>query len=134
MITRRCKATTTDKSVSLQSISDKFARGEIPEILIVLRVDCSGSGRALKDMLEVLSYGQKHVRVIFFGVGDIGQEDVLLAKQNGAIIIGFHVRPLPDAQQLADTEGIEIRTYRIIYAAIDDVRTALLGQLESTSQ
>jgi translation initiation factor IF-2 len=68
--------------------------------------------------------------VIHSGVGPINQSDVLLAQASEAIIVGFHVKPLTDAKQMADKEGIEIRTYRIIYAAIEDIRAAMLGMLE----
>jgi translation initiation factor IF-2 len=70
------------------------------------------------------------VRVIHSGVGPVNQSDVLLAQASQAIVVGFHVKPLADARQLAEKEGIEIRTYRIIYAAIDDIRAAMLGLLE----
>ena len=90
----------------------------------------SGSAEALRDSLEGQSIEDIRVRVIHSGVGPINQSDVLLAKASEAIIVGFHVKPLTDAKQMADKEGIEIRTYRIIYAAIEDIRAAMLGMLE----
>lgn len=116
--------------VSLEAIQDQIAKGQIKELKIVLKTDVSGSAEALKDALEGLSLEEVKVRVIHSAVGPITQNDVLLAQASEAIVIGFNVRPLADARQFAEREGVEIRTYRIIYAAIDDVRAAILGMLE----
>lgn len=116
--------------VTLQALQDKIVEGQVREMKIVLKADVSGSAEALRDSLEGLSLDEVRVRVIHSGVGAINQSDVLLARASEAIIVGFHVKPLADARQLADKEGIEIRTYRIIYAAIDDIRAAMLGLLE----
>jgi translation initiation factor IF-2 len=102
----------------------------VKELKIVLKTDVSGSAEALREALEGLSLDEVKVRVIHSGVGPITQNDVLLAQASQAIIVGFHVKPLADARQLAEREGVEIRTYRIIYAAIDDIRAAMLGMLE----
>lgn len=116
--------------VSLEAIQDQIAKGQIKELKIVLKTDVSGSAEALKDALEGLSLEEVKVQVIHSAVGPINQNDVLLAQASAAIVIGFNVRPLADARQFAEREGVEIRTYRIIYAAIDDVRAAILGMLE----
>ena len=92
--------------------------------------DVSGSAEALRGSLEGQSIEDVRVRVIHSGVGPINKSDVLLAQASEAIIVGFHVKPLTDARLMADKEGIEIRTYRIIYAAIEDIRAAMLGMLE----
>ncbi len=116
--------------VSLAAIQERIADGLIKELKIVIKADVSGSAEALRDSLEGQSIEDVRVRVIHSGVGPINQSDVLLAQASEAIIVGFHVKPLTDARQMADKEGIEIRTYRIIYAAIEDIRAAMLGMLE----
>ena len=116
--------------VSLEAIQEKIAEGKIKDLNIVIKADVSGSAEALRDSLEGQSIEDIRVRVIHSGVGPINQTDVLLAQASEAIIVGFHVKPLTDAKQMADKEGIEIRTYRIIYAAIEDIRAAMLGMLE----
>ncbi len=120
----------TKPKVTLETIQDQIVQGQVKELKIVLKTDVSGSAEALKDALENLSLEEVRVRVIHSGVGAITQNDVLLARASDAIVIGFNVRPLADARQFAEREGVEIRTYRIIYAAIDDVRAAMLGMLE----
>lgn len=116
--------------ITLESLQDQIAAGQVRELKIVLKADVSGSSEALRDSLEGLSLEEVRVRVISASVGDISRSDVLLAQASEAIIVGFHVRTLTDAKALADHEGVEIRTYRIIYAAIDDIRAAMLGLLE----
>ncbi len=116
--------------VTLAALQEKIVEGQTRELKIVLKADVSGSAEALRDSLEGLSIDEVRVKVIHSGVGAISQSDVLLAQASEAIIVGFHVKPLADARQLAEREGIEIRTYRIIYAAIDDIRAAMLGLLE----
>ncbi|MGQ9708679.1 MAG: translation initiation factor IF-2 [bacterium] len=120
----------TKPKVSLEALQEQIVKGQTKELKIVLKTDVSGSAQALHDALEGLSLDEVKVRVIHSGVGPINQNDVLLAQASEAIIVGFHVRPLADARQLAEREGVEIRTYRIIYAAIDDIRAAMLGMLE----
>jgi len=124
----------TKTRVSLEAIQEQIARGQVKELKIVLKTDVSGSAEALRDALEGLSLDEVKVRVIHSGVGPITRNDVLLAQASQAIIVGFHVRPLADARQLAEREGVEIRTYKIIYAAIDDIRAAMLGMLEPEQQ
>jgi translation initiation factor IF-2 len=120
----------TRPKVSLEAIQEQIVKGQAKELKIVLKTDVSGSAEALRDALEGLSLDEVKVRVIHSGVGPITQNDVLLAQASQAIIVGFHVKPLADARQLAEREGVEIRTYRVIYAAIDEVRAAMLGMLE----
>jgi translation initiation factor IF-2 len=121
---------TSRPKVTLAALQEKIAEGQVRELKIVLKADVSGSAEALRDSLEGLSLDEVRVRVIHSGVGAVNLSDVLLALASEAIIVGFHVKPLADARQQADREGIEIRTYRIIYAAIDDIRAAMLGLLE----
>jgi translation initiation factor IF-2 len=126
----RILSATKPKAVTLEAMQQRIVDGQVRELKIVLKADVSGSAEALKDSLEGLTLDEVRVRVIHSGVGPINQSDVLLAQASEAIIVGFHVRPLSDARSLAEKEGIEIRTYRIIYAAIDDIRAAMLGLLE----
>lgn len=122
--------TASRPKITLESLQDEIARGKAKELHIVLKADVSGSAEALRESLEGLSLDEVKVRVIHSGVGPITRGDVLLAQASQGIVVGFNVRPLADAKQLADKEGIEIRTYRIIYTAIDDIRAAILGMLE----
>ena len=116
--------------LSLESLQERIAAGETKELKVVIKADVSGSAEALRDSFEGLSTDEVRVRVVHTGVGAMNKSDVLLAQASEAILVGFHVKPLADASTLADKEGVEIRTYRIIYAAIDDIRAAMLGLLE----
>ncbi|OYD15983.1 translation initiation factor IF-2 [candidate division WOR-3 bacterium JGI_Cruoil_03_51_56] len=116
--------------VSLEAFQERIAEGQTKELTIILKADVSGSAEALRDSLEGLSLDEVRVKVIHTGVGPINKSDVLLAQASCAILVGFHIRPLPDARRLAEKAGVEIRTYRIIYTAIDDIRAAMLGLLE----
>ncbi|MEO0081454.1 MAG: translation initiation factor IF-2 [candidate division WOR-3 bacterium] len=116
--------------VSLESLQERIAAGETKELKVIIKADVSGSAEALRDSLEGLSTEEVRVKVVHTGVGAISRSDVLLAKASEAILVGFHMKPLPDARALAEKEDVEIRTYRIIYAAIDDIRAAMLGLLE----
>lgn len=116
--------------VTLEALQDQIAKGQVREMKIVLKADVAGSAEVLREALEGLSLDEVKVRVIHSGVGPITRNDVLLAQASQAFVVGFHVRPLAEARQIAEQEGIEIRTYKIIYAAIEDVRAAMLGMLE----
>jgi translation initiation factor IF-2 len=120
----------TRPKLTLESLQQKIVEGQVRELRIVLKADTSGSAEALKDSLEGQSLDEVRVRVMHSGVGAVNVSDVSLAKASEAIIVGFHVEALADAKTLAEVEGIEIRTYRLIYAALDDVRSAMLGLLE----
>lgn len=122
--------TASRPKITLEALQDEIAKGKTKELRIVLKADVSGSAEALRESLEGLSLDEVKVRVIHSGVGPISRGDVLLAQASQGIVVGFHVRPLADARQLAEKEGVEIRTYRIIYTAIDDIRAAMLGMLE----
>jgi len=90
----------------------------------------AGTAEALKESLEDLSLEEVKIRIIHSGIGSIALSDVLLARASQAIIVGFHVQPLPEARELAEKEGVEIRLYEVIYKAIDELRAAMLGLLE----
>jgi translation initiation factor IF-2 len=120
----------TQRKITLETLQEKIVEGQTKELRIVLKADTSGSAEALRDSLEGQSLEEVRVKVVHSGVGPINLSDVLLAQASEAVIVGFHVNALSDASTVAEREGIEIRTYRIIYAAIDDIRSAMLGLLE----
>ncbi len=115
------------------SLDDLFARikeGGLKELNIIIKGDVQGSVGALADALNKVEQTEVRLRVIHTGVGAINESDVMLASASEAIIIGFNVRPRPEASILAEREKVDIRTYRVIYRAIEDVRDALVGLLE----
>ncbi|MEO0102746.1 MAG: translation initiation factor IF-2, partial [candidate division WOR-3 bacterium] len=118
------------KRFTLESIQDKIKTGEIKELRLILKGGASGPVEALRDALENLSLKDVRIRIIHSGAGAISKSDVLLAEASEAIIIGYDTEPLPDARAYAEQEGVEIRTYKIIHSAIDDVRAAMFGLLE----
>ncbi len=135
MLAKRDRMLSASKAkVTLEALQEQIAKGQVKELRIVLKTDVSGSAEALREALEGLSLDEVKVKVIHCGVGPITQNDVLLAQASSAIIVGFHVRPHIHARQLAERVGVEIRTYKVIYAAIDDVRAAMLGLLEPEKQ
>ncbi len=119
----------TQKHITLDEIGRRIALGDFKELNIILKGDVDGSVEALSDSFSKLSTEEIQVNIIHKGVGAITESDVLLASASDAIIIGFNVRPQGSAKQLADKEEIDIRTYSIIYAAIDDVKDAMEGML-----
>jgi translation initiation factor IF-2 len=118
------------RPVSLDDVFARIREGGLKELNIIIKGDVQGSVGALGDALEKVEQTEVRLRVIHTGVGAINESDVMLASASQAIIIGFNVRPRPEAKQLADREGVDIRTYRVIYRAIEDVRDALVGLLE----
>jgi translation initiation factor IF-2 len=118
--------------VSLEELYDKIKKGEIKELNVIIKADVQGSIEAVKEALKKLSNDAVKVNIIHDAVGGITETDVNLASASNAIIIGFNVRPGPKAQSLAEQEQVDIRTYSIIYDAIDDIRKALEGLLEPT--
>ncbi len=127
---RREKEEATAQSVRLEDIYRKIEAGETRELLLIIKADAMGSLEALKKSLEELSTEEVVVRVIHGAVGGITENDVMLAKASGAIIIGFNTRPDPKARELIEKEKVDVRTYGIIYQVIDDVKKALQGLLE----
>ncbi len=118
------------RPVSLDDVFARIREGGLKELNIIIKGDVQGSVGALVDALEKVEQTEVRLRVIHTGVGAINESDVMLASASQAIIIGFNVRPRPEARTLADREGVDIRTYRVIYRAIEDVRDALVGMLE----
>ncbi len=117
------------KKVTLDTLFSQMAEGELKELDIVVKADVQGSAEAVKQSLEKLSNDEVRVKVIHAGVGAISKSDVMLANASNAIIIGFNVRPDPVAKADAEENEVEMRMYRIIYDAIDDVKDAMKGML-----
>ncbi|PWL57740.1 MAG: translation initiation factor IF-2, partial [Oscillospiraceae bacterium] len=117
------------QKVTLDNLFSQISEGEMKELPIIVKADVQGSVEAVKQSLEKLSNDEVRVRVIHGAVGAVSESDVMLATASGAIIIGFNVRPDPVARDNAERDGVEIRLYRIIYDAIEDVQSALKGML-----
>ena len=124
----------TQKRLTLGDISHRIARGEFHELNIIVKGDTNGSVEALSDSFLKLSTEKVQVNVISKAVGQISENDVMLASASDAVIVGFQVRPSADARRLADREGVEINTYSIIYDAIDDVMAAMVGMLDKVKK
>ncbi len=124
----------TARGGSLEDISRALAQGAVGALRLIIKADQGGPAEALADALGQLSTGEVRVDIVHRGVGSISESDVLLAKASGAIIIGFHVRPDAGARAAAEREQVDVRTYRIIYEAVDDVRKALEGLLKPESK
>lgn len=116
--------------VTLDNLFSQIEEGEMKELAIVVKADVQGSVEAVKQSLEKLSNDEVRVSVIHGGVGGIKESDVMLASASNAIIIGFNVRPDLIAEETASRDKVEIRTYRVIYDAIEDVETAMKGMLD----
>ncbi len=117
------------KKFSLEDIFDRERGALVNELNLVLKADVSGSLEAFQDEIAKLPQDEVTVSVIYSGVGGITESDVNLASASDAIILGFNVRPVGEARQLADREGVEIRGYSVIYRAIDELRDAMQGML-----
>ena len=126
---QREQSVRTQRHITLDEIGRRIALGDFKELNIILKGDVDGSVEALADSFQKLSTGEIQVNIIHRGVGAITESDVLLASASDAIIIGFNVRPSGNARTLADNEEIDIRTYSIIYDAINDLRDAMEGML-----
>ncbi|ABR33384.1 MULTISPECIES: translation initiation factor IF-2 [Clostridium] len=116
--------------VSLEDLYNQIKEGKVKELAIIVKADVQGSVEAIKQSLEKLSTDDVKVRVIHGGVGAITETDITLATASNAIVIGFNVRPDNNAAAQADRDGVDIKSYRIIYDAIDDVKSAMIGMLE----
>ncbi len=127
---REAKSRRTAKGVvSLEDFMSQTAPGQKRTLRIVIKADQGGPAEALADALAQLSHEEVSVEVIHRGVGAITESDILLARASGAIIVGFHVRPDNNARAAAEREGVDIKLYKIIYEAVEDVRSALEGML-----
>ena len=124
----------TQKRLTLGDISHRIARGEFHELNVIVKGDTDGSVEALSDSFIKLSTEKVQVNVVNKAVGQISENDVMLASASAAIIVGFQVRPSADARKAADREGVEINTYSIIYDAIDDIKSAMVGMLDKVKK
>ncbi len=122
------------KRISLDEIGRRLALGTFKELNLIVKGDVDGSVEALADSLIKLSVETIQVNVIHKAVGQIAESDVLLASASDAIIIGFQVRPSGNARQIAEKEGVQIKTYSIIYQAIEEIKMAMEGMLEPTKE
>ena len=117
------------RRVSLETLHDDLQAGEVQDLNIVLKGDVQGSVEALLGELQKIQHPEVRVGVIHTGVGGITENDVNLASASDALVVGFNVRPSADARALAEREGVDIRTYRVIYQLTDDIQKALVGML-----
>ncbi len=117
------------QKVTLDNLFSQIAQGEIKELPIIVKADVQGSVEAVKQSLEKLTNDEVRVRVIHGAVGAVSESDVMLASASNAIIVGFNVRPDPVASESANRDGVDIRLYRIIYDAIEEITTAMKGML-----
>jgi translation initiation factor IF-2 len=118
-----------DRGLKLGDFGHLLAQGQTAELPLIIKGDVDGSVQAVADSLEQLSTPEVQVSVVHRAVGAVNESDVLLAETAGAVIIGFRVRPDANARQLAERSGVEIKTYEVIYHAVDDVRAAMEGML-----
>ncbi|MBU3180965.1 translation initiation factor IF-2 [Clostridium psychrophilum] len=116
--------------VSMENLYSQIQEGNVKELSVIVKADVQGSVEAIRQSLEKLSTDNVKVRVIHSGVGAITETDVVLAAASNAIIIGFNVRPDNNAASIGEKEGVEIKTYRVIYDALDDIKDAMAGMLD----
>ncbi len=116
--------------MSLDDLFSQIQSGNIKELNIIVKADVQGSVEAVKQSLQKLSNEEVVVKIIHGGVGSVSESDVSLASASNAIIIGFNVRPDPVAKATAEREGVDIRLYKVIYSAIEDVSAAMKGMLD----
>ncbi len=119
------------RKVSLEEVFSRVQEGEIKELNIVLKADVAGSLEALQDEIAKVPQEQVGINIIHSQTGGINESDVMLASASEAIIIGFNVRPLADARKAAEREGVDVRTYSVIYKITEDLRNAMEGMLEA---
>ena len=124
----------TQMRLTLGDISHRIARGEFHELNVIVKGDTDGSVEALSDSFIKLSTEKVQVNVVNKAVGQISENDVMLASASDAVIVGFQVRPSADARKAADREGVEINTYSIIYDAIDDIKSVMVGMLDKVKK
>jgi len=130
----RDKALKETTKVSLDDLFNQIEKGNLKQLNLIVKADVQGSVEAVKQSLEKLSNDEVKVKVIHSNVGAITETDVTLAKVSNAIIIGFNVRPEPIAKDIAEKDGVEIKTYSVIYNAIEDVEAAMKGMLDPEFQ
>ena len=117
------------QKVTLDNLFSQISEGEMKELPIIVKADVQGSVEAVKQSLEKISNDEVRVKVIHGGVGAVNESDVMLANASNAIIVGFNVRPDPVAKASAERDGVDMRMYRVIYDAIEEIETAMKGML-----
>ena len=134
-VQRRQKEKEMSSASKVPKLSNLFAQiqaGNVKELNIIIKTDVQGSIEPIRDSLERLGSGEVKVRIVHSGSGSITENDVMLAVASKGIIIGFNARPEPGAKRLAEHEGVDIRSYQVIYTLVEDVEKALAGMLEPT--
>jgi translation initiation factor IF-2 len=131
---RREQLASRPGGITLESLFEQMEEGQVQELRLVVKADVQGSVEAAVGEVEKIQHAEVRVRVIHSGVGGITESDVNLAAASGALIVGFNVRPSPEARTLAEREGVEIRTYRVIYQLSEDIERALVGMLRPVSE
>ena len=118
--------------MTLDNIFDKIKEGEMKQLDIIVKADVQGSVEALVQSFQAIKNEEVRISIVHSAVGGINESDVMLADASNALIIGFNVRPDANARAIAERDGVDIRTYRVIYDAIDDVKAAMAGLLSPT--
>ena len=126
----KTEALAKQRALTLDDVFARIAAGKVLDLNLVVKADVQGSVEALSDALLKIQHPEVKVRVIHSGVGGVNESDVMLAAASEAIIIGFNVRPSPQATALAESEGVDVRTYRVIYKVTEDITAALVGMLK----
>jgi translation initiation factor IF-2 len=128
----KTEALAKQRALTLDDVFARIAEGQVLDLNLVVKADVQGSLEALSDALLKIQHPEVKVRIIHSGVGGVNESDVMLASASDAIIIGFNVRPSPAATALAENEGVDVRTYRVIYKVTEDITAALVGMLKPT--
>jgi translation initiation factor IF-2 len=123
------EAQAASQKVTLDNLFDKLGEGELKELKLIVKADVQGSVEAVKQSLEKLSNDEVRVKVIHGAAGGVNETDVMLAQTSGAIIVGFNVRPDSVARAAAERDGVDMRLYRVIYDAIEEIESAMKGML-----
>jgi translation initiation factor IF-2 len=126
----KTEALARQRSLTLDEVFARIAEGKVLDLNLIVKADVQGSLEALTDALLKIQHPEVKVRVLHSGVGGVNESDVMLAAASAAIIIGFNVRPSAAAQTLAESEGVDVRTYRVIYKVTEDITAALVGMLK----
>ncbi len=129
-IERRKKLEASKRIITLEDISRRIAEGEVKELKIVVKADTQGSLEAIRNIVERIGTEEVKAKIIHSAIGNVTESDVMLASASKAIVIAFNVKVEPSAKKRAESEGVQIRTYKVIFELIDDIRSALEGLLE----
>ncbi|MEG1584878.1 MAG: translation initiation factor IF-2, partial [Anaerovorax sp.] len=129
-IKQREEVMARNSSSTLEQLFSQMEEGEVKDLNLIIKGDVQGSVGALTTSLEKLKNENIHVKILFAGVGTVTESDIMLANTSGAIIVAFNVRPSTVITNMADREGVEIRTYSVIYNVIDEVEAAMKGMLD----